>query len=87
MSKPSSSPLEVPPVFIVEVNHVADDERARGLEWTVVGESGSGENEQVEEETEGGKTDSDCSDNFVYGEEVAGEGITEKEKCGLEHER
>ena len=74
-------------MIIVEANHEADDEGDWGLEWTVVGESGSGGDEQVEEDTERCKTDYDPGDDTFDSEEVVGEGITEKEESGLEHER
>ena len=74
-------------MFIVEANYEVDDEGGWGLEWAVVGEGRSGDDEQVEQDTERGKTDEDPSNDCIDGEEVIGEGIAEKEKSGLEHER
>ena len=59
---------------------------ARWMEWTVVRESCSGNDEEVEQETERGETGGDAGDNFVYEEEVVGEGITEEGENTLEHE-
>ena len=74
-------------MFTFEANHVADDEGYWGLEWAVVGEGGGGDDEQVEEDTERGKTNDDPCNDTVDSKEVVGEGITKKEESGLEHER
>ena len=84
--EPLSGSLEILLVFVVETNHEAKDEGERGLEWTGIGESGSGNDEQVEEDAKRGETDGDAGDNHVDGEEVVGEGIAEEEETGLEHE-
>ena len=55
------------------------------MEWTVVRENGSENDEQVEEGTRRGETDGDAGDNLVDGEEVVGEGIAKEEETGLEH--
>ena len=73
-------------MFVVETDHKAKDEGEWGLEWTVVRESCSGKDEEVEQETERGETGGDAGDNFVYEEEVVGEGITEEGENTLEHE-
>ena len=57
--------------------------RERGLEWTAVGESRNGNNEEVEEKTEHGETDSDAGGNLVDEEDVFGDGIA-NEESGLE---
>ena len=73
-------------MFVVEINHKAKDEGEWGLEWPVVRESRSGNDEEVEQETERGETDGDAGDNLVYEEEVVGEGVAEKGESTLEHE-
>lgn len=72
-------------MFIVEANHEAKDERKRGLEWTGIGQSGGGDNEQVEEETECCETNKGPSNGFMDGE-VVGECTTEGEESNLEYE-
>ena len=73
-------------MFVVETDHKTKDEGEWGLEWTVVREGCSGNDEEVEEKTERGETDCDAGDNLVYEEEVVGEGITKEEESTLEHE-
>ena len=51
-AQPPPRSLEVLPVLVVEANQVAEDEGDWRLEWTVVGKSGGGDDEDVEEETE-----------------------------------
>ena len=80
------SSLEILLVFVVETNHEAKDERERGLDWTIVGESGSGNDEEVEQQTKYGETNGDAGDNLVDGEEVVGEGVSKEEETGLEHQ-
>ena len=84
--EPLLGSLEVLPVFVVKTNHEAKDEGEWGLEWAVVGESGGGNDEQVEEETKCSETDDDTGDSLVDEEEVVGEGITEEEEGSLEHQ-
>ena len=62
-------------------------ERERGLEWTVVGESRNGNDEEVKEKVERGETDGNAGDNLFHEEEVFGEDIADEEKSGLEHGR
>ena len=85
-SKPLLGSLEVFLMFVVEINHKAKDEGEWGLEWTVVRESCSENDEEVEEETERSETDGDAGDNLVYEEEVVGEGIAEEGESALEHQ-
>ena len=66
-------------MLVVEPDHETNDEGEWGLEWTVIGQSGGGNDEQVEEETKNGKTDDDPSDGVVDSEEVLGECITKEE--------
>ena len=49
-------------MFVVKANHEADDKGKWGLEWAVVGQSGSGSDEQIEEEAKCGETDGNPSD-------------------------
>ena len=73
-------------MFVVETNQTVKDEGERGLEWTVVGERGNGNNEEVEEKAERGETDSDAGGNLVDEEKVFGDGIADEEESGLEQE-
>ena len=86
ISKPLLSSLEVPFVLVVESNQVAKDEGGWGLERAVVGKGGSGNDEEIEKETERGETDDDTGNDPVDGEEVVGKSITEEEESGLKHE-
>jgi len=86
MSGPLLGSLEVPLVFVVKANQVAEEEREGGLEWTVVGKGSSRHNEQVEEEAKCCETNYNTGNSFVDEEEVVGEGITKKEESCLEHE-
>ena len=72
-------------MLVVEANQVAEDEGDWRLEWTVVGKSGGGDNEDVEEETGCGEADEDAGDTLIDEEEVLGKGIT-KENGDLKHE-
>jgi len=51
----------------------------------VVGKGGSGNDEEVEKETEWGETDDGAGDDLVDGEEVVGKSTTDEEN-GLKHE-
>ena len=73
-------------MFVIETNYESKNAGERSLEWTVVGESGSGNDEEVEQETKRGETDGDPGGSLVYGEEVVGEGIAEEEESALEHQ-
>ena len=42
-------------MLVVEPDHETNDEGEWGLEWTVIGQSGGGNDEQVDEETKNGK--------------------------------
>ena len=55
------------------------------MEWTVVRENGSENDQQVEEGTRRGNTDGDAGNNHVDGEQVVGETIAKEEETGLEH--
>ena len=70
--QPLPEPLQVLPVIVVEANHIADYEGGGGLEGAVVGESGGGDDEQVEEKTERGETDDDPGDDAVDSVKVVG---------------
>ena len=63
-----------------------EDEGEWCLERAVVGQGSGGNDEAVEEDSEGGETDEDAGDSFVDEEEVVGEGATKEEESGLEHE-
>ena len=84
--KPLPRSAEIPPVLVVKPNHESDDEGGRGLEWAVVGEGGGGNDEQVEEETEGCETDHHTGDGSIEEEEVVGECIAEEEESNLKYE-
>ena len=86
-SEPFHSPPGVYIVFAVETNQGAKNEGERGLEWAIVGESGSRNREQIEEEGKHGETDGNAGDNLVDEEEVVGERVTEEQESGLEQER
>lgn len=80
-------PKQLPgsPLFIVEGDHEVKDERKGGLEWIGIGQSGSGNNEQVEE-TECCEADKDPSNGSVDGEKVIEEEKTQEEERNLKHE-
>ena len=68
------------------MNQKSKDKGGGSLEWAAVGRS-SGENDgEVEEKTDCRGIDDNTCDNFVDEEEVIGEGVTEEEWEGLEHE-
>ena len=73
-------------MLAVEPDQGSKDKGERGLEWTVVGKGSRGNDEEVEEKTGYRETDGNVSDNFVDGEQVVGEGITEEEESELKHE-
>ena len=83
MSDPLPSFLEVPPMLTVEANQVAEDERWGGLEWTSEGQGRGGDDEDIEEETECGKTNEDAGNNFIDEVEVVGERTAEEEESSL----
>ena len=56
-------------MFVVEAN----DEGEGRLKWTGVGQGGSGNDKQVEEEAKCCETDEDASNNFLDEEEIVGE--------------
>ena len=84
--KPLPGLLEALFMLAVEPDQGSKDKGERGLEWTVVGKSSRGNDEEVEEKTGYRETDGNVSDNFVDGEQVVGEGITEEEESELKHE-
>jgi len=51
MLYPPLGSLEVLLVFTVKANQEPDSEREGGLEWTVIGNCGSRNNEEVEEKS------------------------------------
>jgi hypothetical protein len=73
--------------FPDQAKHETNEKGKRGLKWAVVGEAGSEDDEDVEEETGHGETEDDPCDQIVDGKEVFRKGTTEEEKRGLEHER
>src|ERR1700753_3120005 len=81
--EPTPGLLEVILVFIFEAEQDAKEEGERSLEWAIVGERRSKNDEKIEEETEACEGDGDCGDCVVDGEEVDRDGVTEEEKSGL----
>ena len=73
-------------VFVVGVNQGVKDDGEWDLEWAIMGKSGSGNDEQVEDDSKRGGTDDDTGDSLVDEEEVAGEGIAEEEESSLEYQ-
>ena len=73
-------------MFIVEVNHVSKGKGEGSLEWTIEGKGTSRSYEEVEQKTECGEADDNAGDNSVDEVEVVGEGVSEEEESGLEHQ-
>ena len=86
MLEPLPGMLDILLVFTVKADQELKGEREGGLEWTVIGDGGSRNNEEVEEKTRCCETNDNTPNNFVDKEEVVGEGITKKEESCLEHE-
>ena len=85
--QPLPKSLEVFLVFVVKANQETEDEGRWSLEWAIIGKRSGGNDEEVEEETEGSETDDDAGDNVVDKIEVLGKSIAKEEESGLEHER
>jgi len=57
MLKPLLEPPEILPVSVVEANKKSKGKGKGSLEWTIVGKSGGGSDEQVKEKAERRETD------------------------------